>query len=860
MPLPPKWIVRTLALLTFLALNAVASAQGTQGVAPDPLTTGKLNDYLSWYLPDATREQLIAIDAAHEEYLIAFRAIRNGEIEQLLKILRSARRDADQVTSVFRQMRLVRQVVSDADDRFFASILAILGSEQTAFVQRARDARERDCLGDAPMLSMDGGEGVPDLVQMLAARRLADAQMRQVIALLAEHELRATQAQRQLVRESEELGTALATKMAEVQKQFEAGTVDSTAWERAIAEAVEKDGASFVRARKAMKQIVSSGIDSLHEILDASEWHLLAVRACSRSASGMIPDGVNPPIGAIIRRVLKKESLDAAQHEGIMQVLREWADADVRLAREALDAFSTGLPNVMGMDGAELHTALNLTNQRREENAVAAWDRLAAVLGEVAVRRYAARDGSNGEAMPYGPVDDDAEFEAQQQASERANENYARAANGQARYSSEFQPISAPELSEVMAFTGVDDAQSEILEQAHAAYLERFTARMEPATRRTSDARDALYAPQHEVQVEGPVLEEAHGSDAPAEVTSTASSADEGSPTEAAEPMAQVYQPPSIDRARVEHYIAAQVAMFDLALALDAEFASECTAALGAEVPIGDHRIAPILRSLRLLDLVTKGSQGWSFGLREECVTPVELFLKVEFGNGALEAFSKQSAIETASRLPALQGIAHALYEGSRRSEFLWQNLELDGPQDPDAATRRFQEWRQKERALEGEGAVLLRSALDAALATTSESVQAAAAVARRKLAYPAVFRDSRDATPMLHAALALSDLDATRRGQIEGLLAEYQMLYDDACERILAIPQSSIESETDPEYWVERTARAMEFERLQFERGERSAKAIIMLRRILGDADVARIPGLATYDMRAGVRDQSME
>ena len=44
-----------------------------------------------------------------------------------------------------------------------------------------------------------------------------------------------------------------------------------------------------------------------------------------------------------------------------------------------------------------------------------------------------------------------------------------------------------------------------------------------------------------------------------------------------------------------------------------------------------------------------------------------------------------------------------------------------------------------------------------------------------------------------------------------------------------------------------------MEFEWVQFERGERSAKAIIALLRILGATDSVRVAGLAGFDVGSG-------
>ena len=868
MPLSTHRIVRALSILAICVLSVLACAQsaraqGTQGIAPDPLTTGKLADYISWYLPDATPAQLMAIDAAHEEYLIAFRGIRSGPIEQLLKTVRAETREADKITDIMRQIRLVMRAIADADDRLFANIHTIMGPEQAALVQRARDARERECLSGMQMMSMDGGEGVPDLGRLIAARKLPAPQQRQAFLLLADNDSRVTEAHRQVMRESEEFGLKLATRMMELQAQLESGATDWSVWETTMMEMVEKEGGPLLRSRAALRQALESGVEVLRPVLDASDWHAIGVTVASRLSSGMIPLTGDPPVGGMMRRALKKENLDASQLESLRHIEREWADADLRLAREALDLNAMTMPNMlMGSRGEELHAALNAIHERRSDLARTTWDRIASILGDQTMQRYVSRDGNFGEAMPFGEVDDDVESEAERRASDLANENGARAANGSARYSAYFAPLSSRELVEVMEFVGIDDAQRTILEQAHAAYLERFIARIEAVTTRVADAQNALYSystahlPENLPQEEEaqPVEEAPVAGGVPAASTVEASESDSPVPVQ----IAQSYAPPVIDKAKVDDYINAQIAAFDVALSLDAEFAAECTAALGAQLPSGEHASAPMIRSLRILDMLTKGGHRYNLASEETTVTPMDLCAKMDFDDAGRAAFSNQCAVELATRLSALQALARGIYEGSRRSEFLWQNIDGEATQDPQAGMRRYQEWRVKEQALEREGGALIRAVLDAAVAKTSKEVQSRAEEVRRRLMHPAVFHDPRAATPMLQAALALTDLDAQRRGQIEALFAEYQMLYDDVCEKLLALPALTVESENDPRYWAEQSARAMEFERLRFERGERSAKAVASLRRILGDANVVRVPGLSAYDNQAGVPDST--
>ena len=293
------------------------------------------------------------------------------------------------------------------------------------------------------------------------------------------------------------------------------------------------------------------------------------------------------------------------------------------------------------------------------------------------------------------------------------------------------------------------------------------------------------------------------------------------------------------------------MAAFDLAFAADTEFAAECAAVLGASASTSEHRIAVMLRSIRVLDLAANSGTRWESASEAIAVTPLAISQQLELDDAARIEFASSCAVALSAQMSALQSIARARYEGARRGEFVW--WESSGSDDANAAQERYAASQLKDRTLATEGMVAVTAALDAALATLPASAVENATRVKRKLANPGVFKDPRDAVPLLRAALALEGLDEARKGQIEAVLAEYEMLYDDACEKMLQLAPVVIEANMTSEAWAAYTTRTMEFERLKFERGERAAKAISSIRRILGKTDAMRVPGLAGYQSGTG-------
>ena len=134
-------------------------------------------------------------------------------------------------------------------------------------------------------------------------------------------------------------------------------------------------------------------------------------------------------------------------------------------------------------------------------------------------------------------------------------------------------------------------------------------------------------------------------------------------------------------------------------------------------------------------------------------------------------------------------------------------------------------------------------AAIEAAI--TDEARRAEFRRIERQLAHPEVYDLARSAERQLDAALALGGLDEDLRARIDALRAEYIAVYDTLSARMVELASVQYDY-SDPTGFDAYAKRLQECERLDFDRGERTSKALGELRRLLGADRAARVPGLA--------------
>ena len=147
-----------------------------------------------------------------------------------------------------------------------------------------------------------------------------------------------------------------------------------------------------------------------------------------------------------------------------------------------------------------------------------------------------------------------------------------------------------------------------------------------------------------------------------------------------------------------------------------------------------------------------------------------------------------------------------------------------------------------------------LAECFDGALAVAITSPERAAEFrrARRQVTHAEIYVLAQSAERQLAAAAALPDLDEETRARLEALQAEYLAVYDTMSERMVALSTMNSDGAGAPIDWTEYSKRMQEYERIDFDRKERTEKALSELRRLLGSARAARIPGLGSDTPRS--------
>ena len=112
--------------------------------------------------------------------------------------------------------------------------------------------------------------------------------------------------------------------------------------------------------------------------------------------------------------------------------------------------------------------------------------------------------------------------------------------------------------------------------------------------------------------------------------------------------------------------------------------------------------------------------------------------------------------------------------------------------------------------------------------------------------AYPAVFKDSNDATTMLVAALAIQSLDAGQRSGLEQLSTSYKYDYWKICEAMISNRQSNASANSGEMLFnQEDIQREIDLETLRFQRSELNSRIRMRLRMILQEDQIKDVPSL---------------
>src|SRR5262245_28262857 len=147
-PLPAVRLFLSPAVLVaaLLAPAPAASAQGTSGTMPQPITSLELVRYED-YLQLAP-EQRQAAEGFHDEYKQRFQALRDGEIARFLDAMRAMRQAGLPGRAAFDsfmdKMEQAQGRIRSLDDAFFSQLETLLDDARRPAIEHLRLSRARE--------------------------------------------------------------------------------------------------------------------------------------------------------------------------------------------------------------------------------------------------------------------------------------------------------------------------------------------------------------------------------------------------------------------------------------------------------------------------------------------------------------------------------------------------------------------------------------------------------------------------------------------------------------------------------------------------------------------------------------------
>ncbi|MFO0963334.1 MAG: hypothetical protein U0625_10590 [Phycisphaerales bacterium] len=837
-----------LAAAAALASAPTARAQGTNGQVPDPISMSELTTTLRRYA-QPTPEQLAAIEPLHDAYIQRMKALREGEIERFLAATRKMqggmprRQEAE---DFIRDYERILKQVAEADDALFASIASSMGEGKAVAINRARDARDRARSQIGITGGMFGQQGRVDVSALVMELKLSPEALAAVDPLLQEYERQYTALSREAATASTRMirdmfdglekagfaginGEDLAGDPERMQAMMEAvQTVMRAAGERPRAKFAEIAQLHSKTAKTLLPQLPDAERDRFLDRYVRAAYPQLAM------------GGLNSPEG-VLRLALRSKDLTAEQRTQLEAIRDQWRREDSAALEEGMRAVDaqSNKSSPFDFDAAaqeEYSKTLQASFQKRAEASSKALQAIKALIGDERVQKLAeaqeerAVAGAPTIAAAGGVAVATAEGEVVVTGTEavEADAGEIKRQTLAARRTSAIaeKAIGVEALQTLERFTDLDQAQRELAATLIGDAEKQWDAQLEPIRAKANEGNRGRFPSSNDAAAQK-----------------------------------------AADAARASYY----EALRDLgrrAEAMDTELLTTLAHALG-------DRAAAGLQAIRLERIVARSDMGdptMQFGvIAGQEAQPVDIARLL--GEASVSRAERAAAI--AAVAADLEATAGRLTQAREDALAAAQRLE-----DFQQTFSRFQpgENGQPDMAeMQKAGVEMMRLQSQAtqagtrrreAIAATWERILAALPEAPRKRlveayedeAYPTIFRDARAATPLIDRALAMPDLSDDQRTQLLALGDRVRAEHRELSRKMIPKPAGEFpggDMNAQARYWQEYMDRQAAAQRVQFERDEKSQRAVAALRRILNEAQRARMPELEKYEEAGAKRGQ---
>lgn len=856
-----------LALVAMLGIASPASAQGTSGQVPDPMSTSQSDALMKAYIRP-TKEQAEAIERLHDSYLERFRALRENEIERFLtkmKEMGGAMPSRAQVDEFTKGYERVNKQIADVDDSYFDAIVTLLGEERRGAVTRARDARSRTRVLSGVMAGMMGQYNLVDLSPLVLDLGLSPTERDQADVVLLNYEQRLTASMKELA----QVGMRM---MRDLFEELEKAGFGEMSQEDMMADPERMKG--MMEAFQASFAKVSERFQAKYK--DVSEFNGQTFRTLEGQLTGDLkrklrvryiarayPEIGNDPANAenLFRMALRVRALSNEVREQIRTAYTNWQNADNAIADQAIKAIDQERATRNIMDFAagmseSMKRSQELT-QKRRDLGTDALKSLSAVVGDERLQKLIAK-ATDTKKDQFEETDDP---EAGEDAGASTPQIAAHAKEMQDYWSmfsraSDREPMDATLVDSIATQLALDDARKAIVDVMYSDYAKKWEAEIGSAKKRMEEYQRKLQAKLQETASQAA---KNSAKDGATDVQVTVESIEGNLPD-----MGDMSE--FVDNPSEPKYYEKRRQRMTKASEMDDAFFTDLGHALGESAK-------PVLALARLERVLERcsgsgGGAGMAYmgmwgGAPEVPVNFVEVLRTAEL---SAEDRAKVSAtlapmIDTMIK-SQLESVVAELEQDRAMMELTMANAKIyqAAGEERDLvalqkASMDMMAIQQRKTDAVNRRTEASRSAWNTVLAALSETPRSSLQMAFDSRAHPTIFKDRSSALPYIKHARDLHNLTVDQKQQLQTLYDKYQSEHLELSRKM--IPKGAAGTmPTDPKdmqrYWQEEMERANAREKVRFERDERSQRAIAQLRRVLTEEQIKLVAGLSEYEKTA--------
>jgi hypothetical protein len=826
-----------LVLAVFVVLSArPAMAQGTSGMLPDPISSSELMRYADRL--GLSEEQRAALERLHDDYRNEFRALRESDIERLLKRMNEmsggmmAMPKRADVEQLMKDVERVSNRIEQIDARLFNQMQGILTEEQRADLPRVRLARERTRYLASQMM-MGSMRPFVDLSEVAAEVNLRPAERDAIDPLLNQYEHQITRALKNL----HDAAMSMYTGMFDA---FESMEIDFSNAEQMA----EMDPAEMQRMMEAMQDVMRTVYEPIQKLgQDIHEINRRTVRSIQPRLSETTGREFKLrfyrqayPDSTFAHSISAFNSFDAALRiEGLNadtrakletarrdttrrldEILGEMIEAvDQRDAESSMFDFGGDAWRQFGERQRELRQQVNELDQNASQLVR---DLIAGQFEELFTRNLekSQQDGAQqagrrpGVAPPPPPPtahgeETDAEEDDVAQAMQRFQRQIPR-------------EISRRDLTVYARMLKVPDDRRVLLDELHATYLEQYKELEERWSSKLQRAEVAPYGARLDGERGGP----------------------------------------SVDA--VDHLFELRRRSLDEVMQTDEAFYADVRLALISEE--NEYLLDRVRwhRTRAVHDAMVARTSMWA-GMSANQQGSVDLTRLVRLQRLSDEVLSRldpllHEYLQEAATLAIERYRLQTEFERVMLRHTITMQQRMEEDEDGFAGAMAFgmelQQALSKVAAplqdMQKEIATLNARTLEAIEGELSDTVARALRLAFNRQAHPRIYRDASAIEQHLDRAFELRDLSSQQRERLTELAIDYRPAYAELSEQMVALDSGGSAMMifgADENQMREMMNRRNEVARIAFERNELNARAIRQLRSILTEQQIEQLGGL---------------